>query len=217
MRKALLVVALTACAPAASSQSLPLTAAVVHGRGAGFDASHEQALRVYGQARQLELEGRCDEARRAYESYAELVHASDPESAKLAISYARSCPPRAHVDETLSAAFGAILANAPARALSLLDADPRESPWRDYARGVALADLRRTNDAAEAFDAAARSFGRDVHGRSIAIYGKARAYHDMRRCVQATAAYEEYAALVRVARPEDAAAALRYARDCPIP
>lgn len=213
MRKVLLLLVLTACAPAARSQPLPLTSAIV-----GGSVTHEQALAVYGRARELELAGRCNEAKSAYETYAELVRASDPESARLAIEYSRLCAPHAEVDATLSNAFGMILANDPVRALAMLDAEPRESPWRDYARGVALADLGRTNAAAQAFDAAARGFGpSEAHGRSIAIYGKARAYHDVRRCVQAVAAYEEYAALVRTARPQDAALALRYARDCPLP
>ena len=116
-----------------------------------------------------------------------------------------------------SEAIGSILSGDPHRALELTNAEKRESAWRDYVRGVALADLKRPDDAAEAFDAAARLFlytPDGAHGRSIAIWAKARAYHDAYRCDDAAAAYRAYAAFVGASHPDDAAMALDYARDC---
>ena len=128
----------------------------------------------------------------------------------MALSYASQCPPRAHPDSALSFAIRAILAHDDKRALALLDGDTRASPWVRYDRGVVLANLHRTDEAVAAFDAARDAF-RDRGDRGLAIYGKARAYHDALRCGDAVSAYREYAA---IAQPVDAELALAYARDC---
>ena len=68
----------------------------------------------------------------------------------------------------LSEAISSILSGDPHGALQLTNAESRESPWREYIRGVALADLKRPDDAAAAFDAAARLFASTfdgAHGR----------------------------------------------------
>ncbi len=137
----------------------------------------------------------------------------------MAISYASLCPPRAQIDQALSSAISAILAHDPTRALALLDSDTMPSPWVKYNRGVALADLHRTDDAARAFDAARDEFAapQSVPGReraSIAVYGKARAYNDALRCADAWTAYQEYARLVGSTHPSDAELALTHAREC---
>ncbi len=200
----------SACATA-SPQPLPLTSVEMQPRAGAFDAPRAHALLLWHQARDLELMGRCDEAAIAYTRYADYVRPMDARSAELAAKYSGLCPPRAELDAALSEALVAIHGGRPREALALLDADTHESPWRDYARGVALADLRRAGDAARAFDDAAHGFGPDVNHRAMAIYGKARAYHDALQCVDATAAYEQYAALVGGAEAERA---YRYARDC---
>ena len=74
------------------------------------------------------------------------------------------------------------------------DAEP--SPWLEYNRGVALAELGRTDEAIAAFAAAERSFGTDDmsrHGRAVAIYGRARALKKAGRCPEARRACDEYA------------------------
>ena len=141
-------------------------------------------------------------------------HTAEPPTLTAAVVGPRFAP-TAPVDDALSDAIGASLAGEDERALALLDRETRESPWRDYARGVALAGLHSTDDAAHAFDAAARAFpSDDVRHRAMAIWGKARAYHDAHRCADAIAAYDEYAALVRSSDPDSAAMAERYSRDC---
>jgi tetratricopeptide (TPR) repeat protein len=170
---------------------------------------------LYGRAHALDVAGKCDEAKAAYERYARAVRATDTASADLALRYAGMCRPHAHVDPVLTRAVTASLAGHDARALALLDADAEPSAWRDYDRGVALGALGRPDEAARAFDAAARAFGReDLRDRSIAIFGKARAYEDAHRCIEAADAYDEYAALVRASDPASAAMAKRYARTC---
>ena len=162
----------------------------------------QRATGLYARARAFELNGQCTEASSAYEQYADAVRPFDRQSADLALSYASLCPRRARVDAVLSSAISAIVAHDDARALALLDGAASDNPWVQYNRGVALADLHRTDEAAKAFDAAKVP---------IALYGKARAYHDALRCGEAWAAYREYAAH---AEPADRELARAYARDC---
>jgi len=169
-----------------------------------------QALDIYARARGFELAGDCAQARTAYEEYAKAVRATDPESAQMALSYINLCWTPARIDPALSAAISAILAHDAKRALALLDSDTSTEGWVQYNRGVALADLRRTDEAATAFDAAKTRF-HDDKDRAIAVYGKARAYHDALRCADAWSAYREYGTL---AQPADAELAITYARDC---
>jgi len=198
---------LLACAHAVS-QPLPVTSAIVgpmHGA-----AAVDPQLFLFQEAHALAMEGRCDAARLVYQRYATEVRPLDPVSADLALANTTTCQRHAEVDASLSEAVTAILAGDDTRALALLDADRRQSAWREYYRGVALAGLRRTEEASRAFDSAATQ----PPGLSIAIYAKARAYHDAYRCAEASAAYTEYANHVRATHPEDAAMALDYASDC---
>ncbi|HSQ64219.1 MAG TPA: hypothetical protein VLM85_13425 [Polyangiaceae bacterium] len=199
---------LLACATA-TPQPLPVTSAVVAPvPGTAAVESHE--LFLYQEAHALAMEGRCDEARLVYRQYATEVRPLDTASADLALANTTTCQRRAEVDASLSEAATAILAGDDTRALALLDADRRQSAWREYYRGVALAGLHRTEEAARAFESAAAQ----PPGLSIAIYAKARAYHDAYQCAEAAAAYAEYADRVRPTHPEDAAMALDYASDC---
>lgn len=52
-----------------------------------------RSIAIYGRARALDNAGRCDEARRAYQEYADLVRATSPSDAGLATSAARMCRP----------------------------------------------------------------------------------------------------------------------------
>ena len=197
-----------ACVPAAPAT---LTSATV----SRHEAPLEHRLDLYQRAHALERDGRCDDARASYREYASAVRPFDPESARLATRYADLCWTPAKIDTALSDAITAVLTHDPTRALALLDSDQSRGPWRDYVRGVALADLHRTDDAAAAFDVAERAFpASDITDRSMALYGKARAYHDALRCADAWVVYDAFADLVRAAQPAEADMALAYARDC---
>lgn len=165
---------------------------------------------MYGRARAFELVGDCTAAQSAYEQYADAVRRFDAKSADMAVSYASLCAPRSYPDAVLSAATAAILARDDSRALALLDSDPSRSPWVQYERGVALAGLHRTDEAVKAFDSARDTF-EDRRDRAMAVYGKARAYHDALRCGDAITAYREYASM---ASPADAELARAYSREC---
>jgi tetratricopeptide (TPR) repeat protein len=198
--------ALVGCAGTTTQAPPSLTSAL----STHAPASGERALDLYGRARAFELNGQCVEAQSVYEEYADAVRGYDSRSAEMALSYASQCRPHADRDSALSFATRAILARDDRRALALLDGDTSASPWVQYNRGVVLADLHRTDEAAAAFDAARDAF-HDKGDRGMAIYGKARAYHDALRCGDAVSAYREY---VAIAQPVDAELALAYARDC---
>ena len=92
--------------------------------------------------------------------------------------------------------------------------DPR-NPWAYYDRATALSQLNQTDQAVEAFRTAEQRFSpNDRWARSIAIYGRAHALSEARRCVEARTAFEEYA--LYVARDDAASAALArgYAQSC---
>ena len=89
------------------------------------------------------------------------------------------------------------------------------NPWAHYDRGVALHNLRKTDAAIEAYRAAEAHFGdAGQWGKSIAIYGRARALDDAGRCAEARAAYAEFAAFMRSSDPGAAAMADSYASQC---
>jgi len=89
------------------------------------------------------------------------------------------------------------------------------NPWAYYDRAVALHDLRRTDAAVEAYRAAEARFGNAGQwGKSIAIYGRARALDDVGRCAEARAAYAEFAAFVQSSDPRAADMAGTYATEC---
>jgi hypothetical protein len=87
--------------------------------------------------------------------------------------------------------------------------------WAYYDRGAALARMGQTDRAVEAFSAAERRFSpKDPWARSIAIYGRAHALDQAKRCPEAKAAFEEYATFVQGADPAAAAMARVYANEC---
>jgi tetratricopeptide (TPR) repeat protein len=96
-------------------------------------------------------------------------------------------------------------------------ANPRD-PWPYYNKGMALAELRETDAAIAALYAAENHFAAtDRWGRSLAKYGRARAFNLAARCGEAKRAYEEYAAFVDRDDPAAAKMARGYANDCNAP
>jgi tetratricopeptide (TPR) repeat protein len=178
-----------------------------------------KSLAIYGRARALDDAGRCEGARTAYDEYAALVRDRDPARADAAMDVAKQCRPRASENPLSVQVAQAVSAQQWDRAVALSGtATPEQSkdPWLQYQRALALAGLRRTDEAVSAFDLAAASFPKDdVRGRSVALYGKARALVDAGRCASAARAYEDYARLVKDADPDSAKLARDYARDCP--
>jgi len=85
-----------------------------------------------------------------------------------------------------------------------------DSAWPRYQRAVALHHLGRTDSAVSDYlEAEARFGGRDRWGKAISIYGRARAFADIGRCNEASAAYNEYAAFVGSFDPPSASLAAR--------
>lgn len=104
------------------------------------------------------------------------------------------------------------------RSLELADravaVDP-SNPWGHYDRAVALHELRKTDAAVAAYRAAETRFGdAGPWGKSVSIYGRARALEDVGRCAEARTAYAEYAAFVRHSDPAAADMADTYAKEC---
>jgi tetratricopeptide (TPR) repeat protein len=104
------------------------------------------------------------------------------------------------------------------QALQLADqalaADAR-NPWAFYDRATAMARLGQTDQAVASFWAAEQRFPADDRwARSVSIYGRAHALDGAHRCVEAKAAFAEYAAFVQKDDPGSAAMALRYASEC---
>jgi tetratricopeptide (TPR) repeat protein len=191
------------------------------------DARWAKSIAIYGRARTLDEAGRCHDARAAYDDFATLVESTDPNAAEMARSYAQLCrtKPTPAADPLTSEVATAVVARDYARALSLAERSSRSgdrgrlSPWLDYNRGVALAELRRTDEAVRAFRSAERGFGEGDNddagrrwGRSIAVYGRARALDAAGRCSDAKEAYRQYAAFVQDRQAADVALAV--ARRC---
>jgi tetratricopeptide (TPR) repeat protein len=188
-----------------------------------------KSIAIYGRARALDDVGRCAEARAAYSEYADFVRSFDPRAAEMATTYARQCreAQTAVGDMNSSVATSLIIGGNYAGALQAVDAATRAnenaaSPWLEYDRAIALAKLGRTDEAVQAFARVERqmagssaSNSRWVH--SIAIYGRAHALADARRCTEARKVYEEYAAFVRPTQPKDADMALAIAKNCIVP
>jgi tetratricopeptide (TPR) repeat protein len=179
-----------------------------------------KSISIYGRARALNDIGRCDEAKAAYKEYAGYVGSFDPPAANLALIYANDCRvPEAPIgDLAMTELTQAIVLGRYEAALSQADrvtGPAKESGWVDYNRAVALANLGRTNEAVTSYRLAENRFVPwDWFGRSIAIYGRARALDMANRCKEAKVAYTEYANLVRPRRTEDADAALVRADAC---
>lgn len=92
-------------------------------------------------------------------------------------------------------------------ALALADravAKYARDPWAHYVRGEALARLGRLEEALPEYRLSENDFTvEDRWGRSIALWGRANALHQVGRCADAKAAFAEYTAFVK---PYDAAA-----------
>jgi tetratricopeptide (TPR) repeat protein len=147
-------------------------------------------------------------------------------------SVARAQPPRAPQNVNVEAATPraakltseaatAEAAGEPQAALKLaeraIEADAR-APWGYYDKGAALSRIGKTDDALSAFAAAEQRFAlSDQWGRSVAIYGRAHALDEARRCDEAREEYNRYAAFVRERDPKSADMATRYAADCKAP
>src|SRR5262249_25172368 len=102
--------------------------------------------------------------------------------------------------------------------IALKDKIPASSPlnpWVDYNVGAALAGLNRTDEAIAAFERAEHAFGEaDQKGRSLAIWGRARALANAGRCREARAAVEDYTHAVGASDPHAIRLATGYASDC---
>ncbi len=154
---------------------------------------------------------------------AELTAAAPPPAAQAPESKVVA-PPREAFDPGLSAVVMAVALHRDTQAVAVADRilalSPEPSPWLawiEYYRAVALTDLRQTDAAVGAYEKAAARFaehGANAWGRSIALYGKARALNDAYRCVEARKAYADYADFVRAKHPHDAAMAVAHAGDC---
>jgi tetratricopeptide (TPR) repeat protein len=184
------------------------------------DSLWGKSLAIYGRARALDDAGRCNEAKMAYGEFASLVQSSDAKAADMARSYASLCraDKTVRVDPVTSDVSTAVVARDYARALSLAKQAPDTNgsrPWLDYNRGVALAELRKTDEAVQAFEAAERGFAASDRkdptirwGRSVAIYGRARALDTADRCAEAKKAYGEYESFVQDRQAADVARAI---------
>jgi tetratricopeptide (TPR) repeat protein len=93
------------------------------------------------------------------------------------------------------------------------------NPWLHYNRATALGHLLRTDEAIAAFDRADALFNseQNVWGRSISMYGKARAFDEANRCADASRAYQEYSAFVRIYDAASAEQAQKLASACTAP
>lgn len=183
-----------------------------------------KSIAMYGRARALDSSGRCEEAKVAYLEYAAFVRAHEPKSADLAESYSRACRTRVPADPEMTDIASALMDGNYIRVIDLA-AKARVSdealPWLDYDRGVAYLGLGKEDAALNAFRASVREFAEvsptDYWGRSLSLWGIARAFSNAGRCGEATRAYQEYAAFVRPFDPDGARTALASIGSCVIP
>jgi hypothetical protein len=164
-------------------------------------------------ARALEHAGRCPQAKVVYARYAETVQPIDPRGAEQALAAAARCV----ADTDLRAVTRDIALHDDPSAVAAADqaaSSGTTSPWLDYYRAVALADMGHTDEAVAAYRTAEQRLATDRWARSIAIYGRARALDDASRCAEASQAYEEYSDAVRPVDPRAADVALKVAAGC---
>jgi tetratricopeptide (TPR) repeat protein len=107
----------------------------------------------------------------------------------------------------------------PAGAIKFADegiaADPA-NPWPYYNKADALARMGKTDDAVATFSQAEQHFDDNDHwGKSVAIFGRAHVLAQAKRCKEARAAFDEYAAWVKD-DPSAAQLAKRYSDDCDV-
>ena len=87
-------------------------------------------------------------------------------------------------------------------------------PWPYYNKAEALARLGQTDAAVAAFAQAQQRFAAsDRWGKSVAVFGRAHALAQAKRCKEARAAFNEYASLLSD-DPNAAQIARRYSDDC---
>lgn len=191
----------------------------------GWNAYREEkSIAIYGRARALDGAGRCAEARAAYLEYAAFVRTEDPASADVAMSYSRACRQHVPANPEMTEIAGALMHGDYARVLELADnvrVSDETLAWLEYERGSAFVGLGRTDDALIAFRRSEREFANvsptNSWGRSLPLWGAARALSDAGRCEEAKRAYEEYAAVVRPFDPDGARAALASVGGCLLP
>ncbi|HWE26861.1 MAG TPA: tetratricopeptide repeat protein [Polyangia bacterium] len=91
-------------------------------------------------------------------------------------------------------------------------------PWAHYVRAEALVRLGRLDDALPEYRVAEGEFARDDRwSRSIALWGRANAFHQVGRCADAKSAYADYIAFVKNADARAAALAQARIDDCRLP
>ena len=113
------------------------------------------------------------------------------------------------------------MAGNDAEALRLADSAISTNPndgWGYYDRAEALQTLKRTDEAVTTYREAQRRFAssNESWGKSVSIYGEARAFAQAGRCADARDAYERYATFVQTGDPNSAQLARRYANDCTV-
>ena len=90
-----------------------------------------------------------------------------------------------------------------------------DEPWGHYDRGQALIALGRTADGVAELRAAEQRFpADDVWGRSLAVWGRARAHDLAGQCKEARAAFAEYEALLSSVDTHAAKLSSRIASEC---
>ncbi|MBX3204465.1 MAG: tetratricopeptide repeat protein [Labilithrix sp.] len=182
-----------------------------------------RSLAIYGRARALDDVGRCDEAKTAYEQFAALVRSHDAPAADMALRYASQCratqEPPSPEGPLVTDMARALRSGNYSLVLELKDKLPpaaAPNPWVDYNVGAAFAALGKTDEAIAAYERAERQFGdRDRWGRSVAIWGRARALDIAGRCAEAAQAVEDYARVVGGSDPHSVRTATSYASSCP--
>jgi hypothetical protein len=111
-----------------------------------------------------------------------------------------------------------LMAGKPQEALEQADRAIAASPksaWAHYQRAVALATLRRWNDAIAAYNKAEGWFTRgDDWGRSVAIWGRAEAQREAGYCEDAKTSFNQYIALVAARDRTGADQAFQQATAC---
>lgn len=123
-------------------------------------------------------------------------------------------------DLTTESAKAVMVGNS-SEALRLADAAIQANSndgWGYYDRAEALQALKRTDDAVTTYREAQRRFtnSNEEWGKSVAIYGEARAFADAGRCADARDAYERYATFVQASDSSSAQLARRYASSCTV-
>lgn len=183
-----------------------------------------KSVAIYGRARAFDDVGRCEEAKAAYREYAAFVRAKDPRAADLALAYAGQCQASSPIelpgDPVLTEMANALAAGRYEQVVAIKERTlgaRLTSPWVDYDLGAALTGLGQTDAAVEAYKRAEQKFGDDpgnLHGRSVALWGRARALEIAQRCVEAKTAYDAYAVLVGATDPSSARLAVLRGRQC---